>query len=454
MAIILTITIPLFCFFVFIYIWRIESHNALIMTPFLVLMINELFRIMPSFVYASITGISDGYPLFVFFVGYLMLVIGFLFSVSKSYYRSGVPRQFVEKKINPVMQKRAFMVIFIFSGVLILLGVYLYQGVPPVMDGFAALIKGDDLDQVAGTIGSSRKEITKSHVFGGQYRFQGLIRTIQGCWWPFIVALALSIYWQNKEKNWLLISSFLFFLSFAFIAGDGTRAPFLETIIIYIILYSYINRISFKAICYGFFAIVFLAILMSLYSPKMGFLVGQQNFIIDAVGKIFSRIFIGNSINDVLAIEYIRDDIIDFRLGSLHLRDLKATMPGIHGDVPFAYELYLIMNPLGQGTTYATGTYLTKAYVDFGIFGVTIIYFFLGLSLGIVQKVIFRFYKDPLNLVFLSIFSYYCGSVVLIGPISTLLVVGLVFLAFIISKKIIKITHKTHDQFSRVKKTI
>lgn len=443
MDFIVLISVPLFCLAGFLHIWRIESRSALILTPFLVLMINEFVRIMPAFVYASVVGISDTYPLLVFFTGYLMLIVGFLFSISNSQYRSGVPRQFVKRNIDPIGEKRAFFVICIFSAFLILAGMFLYQGLPPLIDGLTALVKGDDLDNVARYIGSSRKDITKSHVFGGSYRFQGFIRALQSYWWPFIIALAISIYLKKKKRDWLLISLVLIFFSFAFIAGDGTRSPFIKTFIIYIILYSYVKNVSLKTMATGFVFIVFFAIFMSLYSPKMGFILGHQNFFIDAIIRIFSRIFIGNSINDVFAIEFIRENIIEYRMGDLHLRDLIAAIPGAHGGVPFAHELYLLMNPAGQGTTYATGTYLTKAYVDFGIIGVGIIYFFIGLGVGIAQRAIFRLKKNQLNLVLISMLSLYLGFIVLSGPISTGLGLGFVLVAYVFSRIFLMQKHRT-----------
>ena len=58
--------IALICLTGFVFVWRVESHNALIFTPFTVLMINELIRIMPGFVYSSFLNRKDLYPLIVF----------------------------------------------------------------------------------------------------------------------------------------------------------------------------------------------------------------------------------------------------------------------------------------------------------------------------------------------------------------------------------------------------
>jgi len=160
---------------------------------------------------------------------------------------------------------------------------------------------------------------------------------------------------------------------------------------------------------------------MSIYSPKMAFLLQSDRFVVESVASILQRIFLGNGINDVYAIEFIRDGSIQHRLGFLHLRDILASVPGAGGGVPFSHELYLLLNPRGFGTTYATGTYITKAYVDFGILGVTVIFFILGVCVGVAQKLLFqRKVKTPMMLALTAMISYQIGTLVLKGPISLL----------------------------------
>lgn len=445
MELLILISIPLICLIGFVFVWHIESRNALIFTPFMVLMINELIRVMPGFVYSSFLNITDLYPLIVFFVAYVMLIAGFLFSIGYLKYRSFSLRRFVAESFRKIDNKKLFFPIFSLTILLIVAGLFLYQGLPSLVDAFAGLFKGDNIREIASYVGASRKYITKAHIFGGEYRGQGIIRSLNSHWWPFITSLALIIYWITKRKRWLVLSLVMFFLSFIFIAGDGTRGNFIKTIILYTILYSYIRKLNWRFMIWGFVGIVLLAILMSLYSPKMGYMIGQEKFLTSAITKIMNRIFIGNSMNDVYAIEYFRDKTIEYRFGALHMRDLEAAIPGTGGGEPFSYELYLLLNSKGNTTTYESGTYITTAFIDFGIIGVVFIYFFIGIMVGICQKVIFRFRKDPLSIVMVASLSFYFGDIVITGPISAMVSLGLILLLYVPIKWFLKMKWRLYS---------
>lgn len=447
------IAIPLFCLIGFLHVWRIESRRTIIFTPFLLLMINEFVRVMPAFIYAVIIDISDIYPLFVFFVGYIMLIIGFLCSIRYFHYKSVIPKLFFYKIIKYTSERKIIYSIIFTTIVLILMGLYLYKGLPYTVDLIFSVFKGEVSHTFISDIGETRKEITKSHIFGGKDRGQGLIRVLMKIWWPIIVGLTLTTFWQIKSGKWLLASVILLILSFIFIAGDGTRGNFINTLIIYFIIYSYMHKLSFRFVITSWLIICIVGILMSMYSPKMDLILDQENFILNAMNQILNRIFIGNAINDIYAIEFVRNSIIDYKFGAIHFRDLVASIPGIPSGPPFAHELYTLLNPGGRQTTYATGTYLSKVYIDFGIMGVGIIYFLIGITIGIIQKNIFYFNKTNLSIVLIAILSLYFGNIVLIGPVGTGVSILSTFILYIPLKMFLKTkpgnfdTNRYHDGY-------
>jgi oligosaccharide repeat unit polymerase len=416
----------------------------------MVLMINELIRVMPGFVYSSFVSSKDFYPLIVFFLGYIMLIGGFLFSIGYLKYHSFSPHRFFDKSFQTTDNKKLFVSIFSLTIFLIVAGLFLYDGLPSLVDALVGLVLGDDIKEIASTIGASRKYITKSHIFGGEYRGQGLIRILQQQWWPFIISLALTVYWIEKRKRWLMVSLAMFLLSFVFIAGDGTRGPFVETIVLYIILYSYMRKITWRFLAGGSGGIILVAILMSLYSPKMGFMLGEEEFVTSAIGRIMKRILVGNSIHDVYAIEFIRDGTIEYRLGALHVKDFEAAMPGRAGGKPFAYELYVLENPQGHRTTYASGTYISKAFVDFGISGVGIIYFIMGIGVGILQRWIFATRKDSVGMVMIAVLSLCFGNSVITGPISVVICLALMLMLYVPIKCFLRMKWGRYSNIRRV----
>ena len=73
---------------------------------------------------------------------------------------------------------------------------------------------------------------------------------------------------------------------------------------------------------------------------------------------------------------------MDFRYGEQHYRDLLAALPGKNEYKPFAYELFTMLYSK-ENTTFLTGTYFTKIFLDFGYLAPI----FLGFAFVIVYSV-------------------------------------------------------------------
>ncbi len=414
-------------------------------------MIYEFLRVLPGFIFAAITGISkDCYSMLVFFTGFIFLLFGFLFAAGYLGYKKTSASLFLKKPVQLSSEREFFAVVICGTILLLLAGFYMYQGLPSVTNALLGMVAGDDVAELAEQVTANRVEITKGYYFGGAYRGQGVIMALMRVGWPFLISMALIVYLKTKKILWMVFIFILFLLSFVFIAGNGTRAPFLNTIIIYMILFSLVKRIRIKFVIIAFSSIVLLGILLSSYSNKLRVFSNSDNLIITAIVNILNRILIGNAINDVYAIEFVREGIIKYRWGLLHLRDLQAAFPGVSGGIPFSNELAQLLHPERMVTTFATGTYITKPFVDFGIVGVGFIFLFLGLFAGFSQKfIISRTRKDPIHLAMSAMLIFYISLIVLNSPMSIISSLLMLLLFYFFVQAIIRFYRMMNFYFRR-----
>lgn len=417
---------------VFVVAWCHENRNVLVITPFLMLLTNEVLRVIPAFVYGIGVGVSrDTYGLWVAFAGFVALVGGYYTYAGLARHKPGRALEFARKPIEFASEKRVALVVL--GGTLLLIagGLVLYQGIPSVTQALVALVAGDDAGQVARFVSSSREEITKGAYFGGQYRGQGIFRILMMMGWPVVIMISLIAYHKTRSIRWAVTTVALVLLSFVFIAGDGTRGPFLESLLIYLVMWSFLKPLRMRVIFYAFGGLVVVGILTSLYSTKLQSVLGQDDALTVMLGAIVERIFVGNAINDVYAIEFLRSGLLDYRNGQIHMRDVMAALPGTGAGVPFAYELYLLLHPGGTATTFSTGTYITKAFVDFGVLGVAIIYYVSGILVGFLGRLLLQTRRSPVMMAFAVMLMSQLGSFVVGGGLIALgpdlIVLGLFF---------------------------
>jgi len=401
----------------FLYLLKYDNKRSLIFTPFFLIMLYELIIIFPAFIYSYLTKISDHYPLLVFFSGFMAIIVGWLFTSGYLKSKGGAAVHFAKKQTN--LEYNTDILIVIITGTLLLSisGLYRFQGFPSVGQAIIGLILGEDYNQIISFVGESRKEITKGYIFGGEYRGQGIIKVFSQYGWPYFTGIAIIMYLKTRRMMWSITSFIMLILSFLFVAGEGTRGPFLQGILSLIVLYSFMMEVKIKQLMKLFFVIIGIIILTSILSPKLGTIIENDNFITEASERIARRIFIGNAINDVYAIVLLQNGAFEYRLGSIHMRDIKASFPGTGAGIPFAHELYLKVNPYAPSTrtTFMSGTYITKAYIDFGSPGVIVIYFIIGSTAAIWSRILIAVHKTPLKLAAVSGITYSMGTLVMGG---------------------------------------
>lgn len=424
---IIEITIFVLLIALFLAIWRIESRWRIIITPFIILMYYEFMRILPAFILSrhSVYGVATSYyPLIVAVIAFFFLIVGFMCG----YFH----KQTSSARVLALSQARGLKLrinhaesvgVFVVAVLLILLGLYFYGGVPNTVLSVKSLLLGSGSEDLAIMVRDQRFELTKAHYFGGEYRGQGIIRTLQTLGWSIICCYTLVVSIERRTINAAMVFFLSLTCSWVFVAGVGDRGPFLNLLVILIIVYSLRRPLRLRILAFFAAAIIAIGILLSLYSTKAYQLLSgwnSSNFIKSIVEMILERIFLGNAQNDIYVIELIESGIWQIRLGAIHWRDAITALPGVQYGMPLSYELTEILTHSATATTYRSGTYLSKVYADFGLWGVPMIYFIIGCLVGFVQRRVFIRRNNAWMIAISALIIFISGSIVFLGFIAAL----------------------------------
>jgi hypothetical protein len=430
----------------FLAVWRMESKWRIVITPFIILMYYEFVRILPAFVFGQTSFVdiaSSSYPLVVATLAFLFLVFGFIYGYFHKPTSSSRVLALTRGGGSKLKFERAEAKGVLFLAVLlILLGLYFYDGLPVTVYSLKSLIVGEGNEEQAMMVRNLRFELTKAHYFGGEYRGQGFIRTVQSLGWALVCCYTLVVSMERQTIRATMVFLFSLCIAWVFIAGTGARGPFLNLLIVLSIVYSIRRPLRLRGMLFLVFAITTTGILLSLYSTK-GYLLlvgGESHFVKNLTVMILERIFFGNAVSDIHVIELVESGALELRLGAVHWRDAVSSIPGVRYGMPLAYELSYYINPRGASTTFATGTYLSKVYADFGAWGVPPMYFLLGWLVGLVQRWVFRPRHSAWPIAISALVVFISGSVVrigIIGVVSNLVVfAAIVFLYYLVVKLI------------------
>lgn len=419
MILVLKIVAASFILAVFLSLWRLESGSRLIViTPFLFLGYYELLRVLPPFFVANQYGVTESlFPLLVASTAFGAVVFGFVIAYAHTPIRRQISRTLSTDLVLRLPQRRGEMFgVFAVVGVLLATGVLLYGGAPPTLKAVAGLVTGGG-GEFAALVSDQRFELTKAAYFGGEYRGQGIIRTIQRVGWGLVLSYLALRYAERRTVNRMLWVGIGVLGAWIFVAGDGTRGPFLHVILVAIGAYSLRNRLRVRTAFVLFCVGIGLAILMSLYSNKMYFAMQQAegNFLQQGVSQILTRVFLGNGMNDVRVIDMVHAGEMQLRWGALHARSFISSLPGVQYGVPLSYELFLILNPSSRGTSFQSGTYISDVYVDFGFLGIVPIFLLVGVTIGAMQRWLLRGTPTAWGLSVKVVVAYLAAGIVRTG---------------------------------------
>jgi hypothetical protein len=408
----------------FILAWRTSSSAPVIGTPVLLFGIFEIVSVWPSTIYAFVTGYSatGAFPALLAALGFGALLLGFVLVTAMIGSSADQPAVFRDRPILVGHPGSSYaLAIAAVACVLTALGMYLYDGVPPFVEGLIVLGSGGDVNSAINIIANGREVVTKSHYLGGTYRGQGLILELMQDGWPYLVAVASLLFFKTRRRRWLFTAALLTVLMLFFIAGSGQRWQMVAAILYLGLVFTLATRVSIRSVLSVAFVgtLVYggMSVLNSNYED-----IGQTA---DPVSSFFARagqrIALGNGLHNIEGINFIDNGSLQFGLGGIHAQKFFTSIPGVGKDeVPFALRLALLLDPFrpADDSTYASQTYFGWLYADLGVPGVVVVYCLFGAVLALAQRWVFTRSKGLLDLPALAFVIYYLGEFSLDGPAS------------------------------------
>ena len=308
----------------------------------------------------------------------------------------------------------------VLHGLLMVLGLWLYQGIPSAVMATTRFFREGYASGVAEFAAEERMNLTKGHLFGGEYRGQGIIRLVMFAGWPLLTSISILQYVQQRDRLWLAVSVLLLLGALVYIGGDGTRGPFLWAMVSIAVSVSLAAHIRVRTCLWLAASLLGMLVVLSLaYKLAGAFTVG------DAAQQLAHRIFIGNGINSIHVIELVRSGQLPLRLGDIHRVDILNALPGGQAEMAFSHELFLILCQEAERTrtTFSSMTYIGKLYGDFGWLGCVAGYLLMGAATALASRRLFQGPKTPLHTATVGGICLQLGHLNFKGPVS--LVVGL-----------------------------
>ncbi|MEX1028191.1 MAG: hypothetical protein WD049_09335 [Candidatus Paceibacterota bacterium] len=409
-----------------------ENHYRIIFTPVLLFCLHEMAFLWPAAVYGVATGVSaDLFSTLVIIPMMFAFLGGYILTRETIGWHIASPHEFWTRPMAIPHERARLLAIAATGGLLVAAGVFMYQGQPPAMVGLTQFLKSGYGGGAANLVSENRLDLTKGHHFGGEYRGQGAIRVLQRVGWPYLAATSTIMFVRRRTGTWAAVSLCTYLLGFVFIAGEGTRGPFLWAAISVLVAVSLQLRIKL-ATCISFVvALVACLVLLSLVQKLSG--AASRGELLTAGGQqLIERIFIGNGINSVYVVEFVRTGVMEQRWGGIHWNDITAAVPFVSSETPFTFELFLMQNPdakIGR-TTFSSTTYFGRLYGDFGCFGTLVSYFVMGCFVAWASRVLFSMPKMACSISLIGITVMSVGQLSLNGFVYLFMsMVGLLFVA-------------------------
>jgi len=376
--------------------WKWDGKYRLLLSPFMLFSAYFILRVVPGYLVGIKIYDVGSYHALMLPVAYFGFFMGY-FTGGKSPYSFVLSSRDSASKMDSKADHRSALVFIV---ILAVAGLLMYGGIPPAIDVAISLASNSlDAQDAAGIVSDARRSISKGHIFGGESSGSGVFREIIFCCAILSISFSSVRYFFDRKFPSLVILLVSISISYIYVSGDGTRGRFVVVMTTLMIAFSSIFKVKLRHVVYGFIFILSLSVLLGLYTNKMANLFYEGRWD-EIVMMVFERVFVGNSINDVVAIRAIESGVFEYGYGYWLLRDILATVPGLSIDKPLAYYLY-VFEIGGGSTTYLTGTSLSRAFVDGGYAGV-LVYFSI---LGLISR---HLWKIALSVSWLSSYQKYC----------------------------------------------
>jgi len=455
MMLALFIVLHLFLALWIILIVRIENGRYLVLTPFIIFISLEVvfswnfwLLFQPSDV-----NVTD-YSVIVSLVATASYLAGYMFFLTYERIRTGEfkeqssPATFLKQPLirsNSTSTYAVVLVMLVVFGCAV--GVAYFRGVPPTMQAIKNLLTGSELEEIQAMVGAGRRELTKSYVFGGEYRGQGVLKSFMFTIWSYGLTLSLVLAFTEKRGIWYFFAFLYFWGVLYFIGGIGERSRLLWAFIVGFCGLSYAYRFNMRRLASAGIMLISILFLTTMVMPRYKVDVPTYNIPYQIAVSIVNRIFQGNKINNVRIINYMENGELSLTYGEEHLVMALNILPGIHNP-PIGHKLGEMMGI--RKTTYYSGTYLGDVYLDFGLPGTILIYLFLGMLSCWFFIVVLKMSKRIENIPFIAFIVYRLGEMsigaglitLMSGLVPVLLLHGFILMAIGLRPVLLKSTIK------------
>lgn len=396
-------------------LWKNETKGRIIFTPMIIFVLLEIaFSWNYWLLFQDINDSVGPKAIILSLVSTFCFLLGY--NIAAIYVREmssgiSISTKLHEFNSKPILERRGDLNLYrlLLTGLLILgsiIGWVYYQEAPPSVEGIVLLVSQGDLEEARSIVTSGRKEMTKSHVFGGEYRGQGILKSFTFVLWTYGLILSLILSLKSRKRLWK-IYTFLFALgAFVFIAGTGERSRLLWALITAMIGLSLVVRFNAKKVL-GAGLILFVVLsAMTFILPRYHIQRSAGATLAQVVASVANRVAMGNKISNLRMINFLDDGTFEYGYGREHLNEFLNVLPGIHRP-PLGHR---VGEAMGENTTtYYNGTYLGIVYMDFGIVGAVIIYIIIGTFTLFIFSMLIKIPKRIENIAFMSLVIYRLG---------------------------------------------
>lgn len=267
---------------------------------------------------------------------------------------------------------------------LVITGLWRFQGLPPILLGFASLVDPDAAGGDAAMIRESRRSLTKGHtLMGDEYQGQGVLNNVTEAGWQLVVSVVVLLLAKRLVRRrylgWATLG-----LAFVFLTSSGSRSPVVMAIGVAALTLFFSRSVPRKAMltvaALGSGLTLLIMPLSKGADQAGGTVIGRLAALVERVGY-------GNGQNNVAIIRLVESGDLPIAYGGLIIERAIAMLPGVSTDTPFAFRLTQLAYGGGSNVTgYSTPTQFGLLYADWGQVGVVPGYIMTGLVIGLGWK--------------------------------------------------------------------
>lgn len=408
--------------------WKADSRYRIVFTPFVVYMLTDIVFSWNIWLLATETDVAvSGYAILVSLAATCSFCMGFLFCSKLVRDLCRFPRschQLDHYLGTPLRAGRngfVYEVVVVAVAIIgIALGTIYYNGFPPTVRAMAKMVIAQEIsEEVQQIVTKGRRELTKGHFFGGEYRGQGVAKSFMVTAWEYALAIAMIMVVVNRHIRWRMMAIVLFVGTFYYVAGTGERSKFVWALLTGLIALSFVVKVKVRSLLLVAVIAVNFLLLMTVLLHRYEAPQADKGLLVRVADSIVRRVVTGNKINNVRILNWLDDGTLRHTYGNSHLTDLLNVIPGVQV-LPLAHRIGEMVDP-GK-TTYYSGTYLGTVYIDFGPAGVLLIYFVLGIVVKMVFYFILKLPKKIENISFQSLVILHLGKMSMVSGLISFLV--------------------------------